>query len=210
LRSTTCVLARWGGDTPPCRWGPSATCIFGSRPLGSYVLTRLLSDGYFQAYRRVVVVRGRLCSLRTHLVTLPVGLGCFPLDRRSLATAVGLHVRPRPIRSLSGRRYPVTGPSTNSALPDLVSSTGPAKTGFVENQLSPSLISLSPLPTARPRLLQQSPVRSSIGCYSHFNLAMGSSLGFGSRGGDGRPSQSARFHCAFASSLKPGPLLRSR
>lgn len=104
--------------TPPFRWGSLATCIFGSLSLGWYVLTRLLSDGYFQAYRPVVIARPRLCSLRAHLVTLPVGLGCFPLDRRYLAIAVGLHVLCVPIRSLSGRRYPLTSPSTNRALPD--------------------------------------------------------------------------------------------
>lgn len=40
------------------------------------------------------------------------------------------------------------------------------------------MISLSLLPTAHPRLLQGPPVRSSLGCYPKFNLAMGRSHGF--------------------------------
>jgi len=51
---------------------------------------------------------------------------------------------------------------------------------FVENQLSRRLISLSPLPTSHPKSLQRLPVQSSMPCYWHFNLLMGSSLRFGS------------------------------
>ena len=51
---------------------------------------------------------------------------------------------------------------------------------FAENQLSPSLIGLSPLTTSHPRLLQQTWVRSSSTCYRTFNLLMARSLGFGS------------------------------
>src|SRR5919202_1049572 len=52
---------------------------------------------------------------------------------------------------------------------------------FGENQLSPSLIGLSPLPTAHPLRFQPKWVRSSTRSYPRFNLAMGRSLGFGSR-----------------------------
>jgi len=55
-----------------------------------------------------------------------------------------------------------------------------ASTAFVKNQLSQSLISLSPLFTIHPRSLQRSLVRSSMSCYCHFNLIMNSSLRFGS------------------------------
>src|ERR1700709_1238550 len=51
---------------------------------------------------------------------------------------------------------------------------------FGENQLSPSLIGLSPLPTAHPLSFQPKWVRSSTQSYLRFNLAMGRSLGFGS------------------------------
>ena len=42
------------------------------------------------------------------------------------------------------------------------------------------MISLSPLPTAHPKLFQQQRVRSSTKSYLRFNLAMGRSRGFGS------------------------------
>src|SRR6185437_8268247 len=52
---------------------------------------------------------------------------------------------------------------------------------FGENQLSRSLIGLSPLPTTHPLSLQPKWVRSSTTSYCCFNLAMGRSLRFGSR-----------------------------
>ena len=51
---------------------------------------------------------------------------------------------------------------------------------FGENQLSRSLIGLSPLPTAHPPSFQPRWVRSSTKSYLRFNLAMGRSLRFGS------------------------------
>ena len=42
------------------------------------------------------------------------------------------------------------------------------------------MISLSPLPTAHPSFLQQTPVRASSVCYDGFTLAMGRSPRFGS------------------------------
>src|SRR5699024_1841973 len=51
---------------------------------------------------------------------------------------------------------------------------------FGENQLSPSSIGISPLPTPHPLTFQRKSVRSSIQCYLNFNLDMGRSLGFGS------------------------------
>src|SRR5690606_6155262 len=49
---------------------------------------------------------------------------------------------------------------------------------FGENQLSPSLIGLSPLPTAHPRFFHQQRVRTSTRHYPSFILAMGRSLRF--------------------------------
>ena len=51
---------------------------------------------------------------------------------------------------------------------------------FGEYELSPSLISLSPLPSAHPEAFQRLLVRSSSWCYPAFNLAKGRSLGFAS------------------------------
>ena len=66
---------------------------------------------------------------------------------------------------------------------------------FGEYELSPSLISLSPLPTSHPNTFQRIPVQSSISCYRNFNLLMGSSLGFASTPTD----YGALLRLAFAS-----------
>ena len=58
---------------------------------------------------------------------------------------------------------------------------------FGEYELSPSLISLSPLPSGHPKTFQRLPVRSSILCYQNFNLPKGRSLGFASTPADYTP-----------------------
>ena len=65
---------------------------------------------------------------------------------------------------------------------------------FGENQLSRSLIGLSPLPTAHPPGLQPWWVRASTTSYRRFTLAMGRSHRFGSRACD----WTALFGLAFA------------
>jgi hypothetical protein len=72
---------------------------------------------------------------------------------------------------------------------------------FGEYELFPSLIGLSPLPTAHPKTFQRLLVRSSITCYRYFNLAMGRSQGFAST----PTNLIALFRLAFASAsgLKP-------
>ena len=69
-------------------------------------------------------------------------------------------------------------PRPFSALPPSDILPGTTSIVFGENQLSPSLIGLSPLPTAHPKLFQQLRVRTSTRCYSSFILAMGRSLRF--------------------------------
>jgi hypothetical protein len=71
---------------------------------------------------------------------------------------------------------------------------------FGENQLSPSLIGLSPLPTGHPPGFQPWWVRSSTRSYPRFNLPMGRSLGFGSSARD----SVAHFGLAFASASPEG------
>ena len=66
---------------------------------------------------------------------------------------------------------------------------------FGEYELFPSLIGLSPLPTAHPNTFQRVLVRSSRSCYRSFNLAMGRSPGFASTPTD----LCALFRLAFAS-----------
>ncbi len=71
---------------------------------------------------------------------------------------------------------------------------------FGENQLSQSLIGLSPLPTAHPPSFQPRWVRPSTTSYRSFNLAMGRSLRFGSR-----PCHyNALFRLAFATTTPHG------
>ena len=68
---------------------------------------------------------------------------------------------------------------------------------FGEYELSPSLISLSPLPSAHPEAFQRLLVRTSIWCYPDFILAKGRSLGFASTATDSTPSSdslSLRLH----------------
>ena len=70
---------------------------------------------------------------------------------------------------------------------------------FGEYELSPSLISLSPLPSVHPKAFQRLPVRSSKKCYLSFNLTKGRSLGFAST-----PSNYvALLRLAFASAPTP-------
>src|SRR5215211_8087862 len=71
---------------------------------------------------------------------------------------------------------------------------------FGENQLSRSLIGLSPLPTGHPPGFQPWWVRSSTRSYPRFNLPMGRSLRFGSRTCD----STALFGLAFATASPHG------
>ena len=66
---------------------------------------------------------------------------------------------------------------------------------FGEYELSPSLISLSPLPSGHPKTFQRLPVRPSNWCYPTFNLLKGRSLGFASTPND----YGALLRLAFAS-----------
>ena len=78
-------------------------------------------------------------------------------------------------------------PSRNSALPQTVTSRGATSIAFEENQLSPGLISLSPLATTHPRPFQRTWVRASSQCYLTFTLVMARSPGFGSIHSDFSP-----------------------
>ena len=67
---------------------------------------------------------------------------------------------------------------------------------FGENQLSPSLFGISPLPTAHPTALLRRRVRASTPAGSRgFTLAMGRSLGFGSTPCDLERPLQTRFRC---------------
>lgn len=68
---------------------------------------------------------------------------------------------------------------------------------FGENQLSRSLIGLSPLPTAHPLSFQPKWVRASTTSYRRFTLAMGRSLRFGSRTCDYERPIRTRFRYGY-------------
>ena len=66
---------------------------------------------------------------------------------------------------------------------------------FGEYELSPSLISLSPLPSVHWNTFQRIPIRTSSWCYPTFILTKGRSLGFASTHSD----YTALLRLAFAS-----------
>jgi len=71
-------------------------------------------------------------------------------------------------------------PSFHSALPQTIYQKRSTYIDFAENQLSPSLISLSPLSSNHPSILQHTRVRSFTVCYHNsLNLFKLRSLGFG-------------------------------
>src|SRR4029079_9793518 len=107
---------------------------------------------------------------------LSCGSGFFPSRRWTLSLSDCL---PGSIEQVSGvclgwvgrsgpRAHPV-------ALPPADNSRGSTSIDFGENQLSPGLIGLSPLPTSHPSGFQPTPVRASTRCYPSFTLLMGRS-----------------------------------
>ena len=117
------------------------------------------------------------------------------IPRRLTAT---LH--PPGIRSLADVSNPVRPISQPVALPPEGTTQRCTYMHFGENQLSRSLIGLSPLPTAHPPGLQPWWVRASTTSYRRFNLAMDRSLRFGSRS----CHSNALFRLAFATDTPHG------
>ena len=110
---------------------------------------------------------------------LSCGSGFFPSRRWTLSLSDCL---PRSIRQVFGvwlglveatppRAHPV-------ALPPADTPRGSTSIDFGENQLSPGLIGLSPLPTSHRSGFQPTPVRASTRCYPSFTLLMGRSPWF--------------------------------
>jgi hypothetical protein len=82
------------------------------------------------------------------------------------------------VRLLAARAHPVALPPLHThglRHRTCVPSRGSTSIDFGENQLSPGLIGLSPLPTSHPSGFQPTPVRASTGCYPSFTLLMGRS-----------------------------------
>ena len=112
---------------------------------------------------------------------LSCGSGFFPSRRRTLSLGDCL---PRSIGQVFGvwlglvgatppRAHPVALPPAD--IRAYAQPRGSTSIDFGENQLSPGLIGLSPLPTSHPNGFQPIPVRASTGCYPSFTLLMGRS-----------------------------------
>ncbi len=97
-------------------------------------------------------------------------------------------------RELVGGEAPA---SQQCSTPAITLSSGCTAMHFGENQLSPCSFGISPLPTAPPSLLQQTPVRPFTPCYGRCSLAMGSSHGFRSA-----PRHQARFSHSLSLCLR--------
>ncbi len=114
---------------------------------------------------------------------LSCGSGFFPSRRRTLSLGDCLpRYRSTGIRSLVGvgRGFAPPRPSSRSTSRDYsrhsrAEPRGPTSIDFGENQLSPGLIGLSPLPSSHPSGFQPTPVRASTRCYPSFTLLKGRS-----------------------------------
>ena len=113
---------------------------------------------------------------------LSCGSGFFPSRRRTLSLGDCL---PRSIGQVFGVWLGLVRPSAPRAHPVALPPAdircarqqprGSTSIDFGENQLSPGLIGLSPLPTSHPSGFQPTPVRASTRCYPSFTLLMGRS-----------------------------------
>ena len=132
---------------------------------------------------------------------LSCGSGFFPSRRWTLSLNDCL---PRSIqtgiRSLVGVGRPLCAPAPIQSLyPLLTRPRGSTSIDFGENQLSPGLIGLSPLPTSHPSGFQPTPVRASTGCYPSFTLLMGRSPWLRVYTRElSRPRYRTRFRCGSA------------
>jgi hypothetical protein len=105
-----------------------------------------------------------------------VALGSFPLAAGHYRSATASRASCRRYSEFGWGWYGFSPPAPIQSLyPRCIYSRGSTSIDFGENQLSPGLIGLSPLPTSHPSGFQPTPVRASTGCYPSFTLLMGRS-----------------------------------
>ena len=110
-----------------------------------------------------------------------MALGSFPLAAGHYRSATASRDPCRRYSEFGWGWYGFSPPAPIQSLyPRCISGTcvpsrGSTSIDFGENQLSPGLIGLSPLPTSHPSGFQPTPVRASTGCYPSFTLLMGRS-----------------------------------
>ncbi len=136
---------------------------------------------------------------------LSCGSGFFPSRRWTLSLNDCL---PRSIGQVFGvwlglvgatlpRAHPVALPPAD--IRPYGTPRGSTSIDFGENQLSPGLIGLSPLPTSHPNGFQPIPVRASTRCYPSFTLLMGRSPWLRVYAQElTRPRYRTRFRCGSA------------
>ena len=153
--------------------------IFGAFTLGQWAVTLSLKNGCFQAHLLTVLKQGLPFSLKLFL-DLNQQCGLFPIWQWTFAPKVCLLLAWFRIRSLLKVSKIMDPPSFHSALPQSIDQERSTYIDFAENQLYPSLISLSPLSSNHPSILQHTRVRSFILFYNKYsNLFKLRSLGFG-------------------------------
>lgn len=114
--------------------------------------------------------------------------GLFPSSRRTFSPAVCLLLNNNLVFGVCIGLVRHDVPLAETVLyPQSSLQQGATSIAFGENQLSPSLISLSLLTTTHPLLFQQKWVRASSSCYPTFTLVMVRSPGFGSTRRDYAP-----------------------
>lgn len=140
-------------------------------------------DGCFQAYQPLVSAFNLLKSLRSSSEPLAVSQGCFPRDSRP--SRLESHCREMQYlpysEMVANWRAPIGALSHSIPFSTLAArSRRSTEIDFADNQLSLSLVGLSPLSTVHPSLFLQTWVRASY----VVSLTMDSSLSFGSNDTD--------------------------
>jgi len=142
----------------------SASSIYGAIHLLEYAATRLLSEWLLPGLLPLCL--RLLTPFLTSMVfeTLSSSLGCLPLNSQYFSTAVGLNALPNSF-TVCHHSVHFYMPFQKQLFTSSLLRIRTTSIAFVENQLSQSLISLSPLPTSPPNSLQRLPVQSSMLCY---------------------------------------------